>query len=160
MAERPRAQKESYTGDMEVGQVSDIIIPSEGVIAREPESIAVLDKPLDTDYADAIAFGEEVLDIMLQPSSEENAPMIIDVYVNGEAKWVPVGERVSIKRKFVEVLMRSKPVSITTTHEDIGAKMIQNRVIRNQRAKYPLSILHDPSPKSVEWQRRTMMEAV
>lgn len=159
MAGRPKVQKESFTGDMEVGQPSDLIIPAEGVIAREPEAIAVLDKPLNKAYADDLAFGEDVLDIMLQPSSEENAPMIIDVYVNGEAKWIPVGERVQLKRKFVEVLMRSKPISIQTNHEDIGSKMVQNRVIRNQRSKYPLSIIHDPSPKSAEWQRRTMMEA-
>ncbi len=153
-------RKETFTGDMEVGQPSDIIVPAEGVIAaRESEQIAVLDKPLEKEYADAVAFGEDELEIMLQPSSEENAPMIVDVYVNGEPKWIPVGERVRLKRKFVEVLMRSKPISIQTNHEDVGAKIIQNRIVRNQRAKYPMSILFDPSQKSHEWQRRVMMEA-
>lgn len=152
---------ETNTAEIPVTQPSAIAVPLEGKLAvQEPEKIAVLDKPLESDYLEALKFNEEVIEIMLQPSSEENAPMVVDVYVNGEAKWIPVGQQVPLKRKFVEVLMRSKPVSIQTEHEShqSGAKVINNRIIRNTRAKYPLSILNDPNPKGREWVNRIMRE--
>lgn len=153
---RPRS--ETYTGEMEMQQPSTIVMQADGPIVREPEEIAVLDKPLDKSNADALAFMEDDLDIMIQPSSEENAAMMVDCYVNGEAKWVKVGERTKLKRKFVEVLLRAKPISVNTTHDEIGAKNIINNIVRHQRAKYPMSIMHDPSPKGGEWLRRVMME--
>jgi hypothetical protein len=153
--------KETDTREIPLTQPTSIEMPVNGKLAvQEPEKIAVLDKPLENDYLDALKFNEEIIEIMLQPSSEENAAMVVDVYVNGEARWIPVGPVVPLKRKFVEVLMRSKPVSIQTDHEsrDSGAKVINNKIIRNARAKYPLSIMNDPNPKGREWVNRIMRE--
>jgi len=148
-----------HTEDTPLTQPSQILMPDSGPLVREPEQIAVVEHAqINKDYADALAFNEDVLEILLEPSSEENAPMTVDVYNNGQAVWVPVGQPFKIKRKFVEDLMRSRPVSIQTSHEDIGAKVINNRIIRNTRAKYPLSILSDPSPKGPEWMRRIRAE--
>lgn len=156
MAAKRRKPLESAEQHME--QPSAIILPGEGPIVREPEEIIALDKPLEKDNAEALAFNEEVLIIQLQPSSEENAPTVVDVYVNGEAKWIPVGVPTKIKRKFVEVLLRSKPISVTTSHEGRGSDVINNRIIRNTRAKYPLSIMQDPSKKGYEWLSKIMAE--
>lgn len=150
--------KETHTEDHALAQPSTIHLPETGVITREPEQIIAVDTPLDKSNAEALKFNEDVLTIMIEPSSEENAPTVIDVYVNGEAKWLTVGTEQKVKRKFVEVLMRSKPISIQTAHEDVGAKIVNNRILRNTRAKFPLSILHDPSPKGVEWVRRIRAE--
>lgn len=149
-----------HTEDMPLAQQSDISIPDAGPLSRESEVIVPADATaLDKNYADALKFNEDVLDILLEPSSEENAPTVIDVTVNGETKWIMVGQQIGLKRKFVEVLMRSKPVAVSTSHEDIGAKVINNRIIRSTRAKYPLSILHDPAQgKGIEWMRRIRAE--
>lgn len=154
-------RKELNTEEMDMQKPSDIVIPSEGVIVREPESIAAMTSPLEKKYADALQFGEDNIELMIQPSSEENAPTVIDVYVNGEAKYIPVGQRVTLKRKFVEVLLRAKPISVNTIHDShtSGKAWIDNKLIRNARAKYPMSILHDPSPKGEEWLRNVMYEA-
>lgn len=152
---------ETSTADIPLTQPSPIIVPETGALIKpEPEQIAAVDKPLNVTYLDDLKFAEEIVTIMLQPSSEENAPMVVDIYVNGEARWIPVGQEVPLKRKFVEVLMRSKPVSIQTDHEAVqsGAKVINNRIIRNTRAKYPLSIINDPNPKGREWVNRIMRE--
>lgn len=151
-----------HTEDMPLAQPGDIIIPDSGPLTRQAEVIVPADATaLNKDYADALAFNEQVLEILLEPSSEENAPTVVDVTVNGETVWIPVGQNIHIKRKHVEVLMRSKPVAVSTQHEshESGAKVINNRVIRNTRAKYPLSILHDPAQgKGIEWMRRIRAE--
>lgn len=149
-----------HTESLPLAQPDDILIPETGALTRENEVIVPADATaLNKDYTDALKFNEDVLEISLEPSSEENAPTVIDVTVNGETMWIPVGQNVRIKRKFVEVLMRSKPVAISTMHDEIGAKVINNRIIRNTRAKYPLSILSDPAQgKGVEWMRRIRAE--
>jgi len=149
-----------HSESMPLAQPKDITLPDSGPLTRTNETIVPADATaLDKNYADALKFNEDVLEIMLEPSSEENAPTVIDVTVNGETVWIPVGQNMRIKRKFVEVLMRSKPVSVSTAHEDIGTKVINNRIIRNTRAKYPLSILSDPAQgKGMEWMRRIRAE--
>jgi len=152
--------KERHSEDFPLAQPSNIDLPITGALNRESEVIVPADaNALNKNYVDALKFNEDILEIMIEPSSEENAPTVIDVAVNGETAWIPVGQNVRLKRKFVEVLMRSKPVSISTSHEDIGAKIINNRVLRNTRAKYPLSVLSDPAQgRGVEWMRRIRAE--
>lgn len=156
-----RVARQHHTEDTPLAQPAAIEIPSLGSpLNRESEVLVPADATaLNRDYVEALKFNEDVLDIILEPSSEENAPTVIDVTVNGETKYIPVGQQVSLKRKFVEVLMRSKPIAVSTQHEDIGAKVVNNRIIRNARAKYPMSIINDPAQgKGVEWMRRIRAE--
>lgn len=149
----------THSEDHALAQPSTIVLPDIGVLTREPEQIAAVDTPLEDQYLAALKFNEDELEIMIEPSGEENAPTIIPVECNGESKWIHVGVEVKLKRKFVEILLRSKPITVSTAHEDIGAKVINNRVLRSTRAKYPLSILHDPAQgKGVEWLRRIRAE--
>lgn len=157
---QPVATNEVHTADLPIEQPSAIVVPPQGPIVRETEQIAVADKPIESEYAKALAFGEEVLDVMLQPSSEENAPEMIDAAVNGETVWLKVGVPTKMKRKFVEVLLRAKPIAVQTVHEGAEGKpeVINNQIRRTTRAKFPLSILRDPSPKGGEWLNRVMRE--
>jgi len=155
-----RRSRGTNTENLEMEQPSPIVLPEMGeplVVEREP-IIPVESKSLNSDHMEALKFNEDELIIILQPSSEENAPMVIDVAVNGESKWVRVGVEEKLKRKFVEVLIRSKPISVQTTHDEVGAKVINNRILRHQRAKYPLSVMYDPSPKGSAWLHRVYME--
>lgn len=159
----PRSTRaEMHTSDIQIPQPEKVIIPGLGeALVREPEEVLVLDKPLETEELKALAFMEELLEIRLEPSSEENAPQLIDVYVNGQAEWVPVGRPWILKRKFVEVLARSKPMSVKTNHltpEAAGNREITNEVIRTVRAKHPFSVLRDDNPKGREWLTRVLMD--
>lgn len=147
------------TEDMEIGQPANIIIPDTGPIDREPEEIIPVETAaINKDYADALQFNEQVLTIVIQPSGEENAPMVIPVWNNGEPMWIRVGMQTKIKRKFVEDLLRAKPISVQTMHEDVGSNVVSNQVVRSARSKYPLTVIHDPSPKGYEWMTRVMAE--
>lgn len=156
----PTSTNEVHTEDIPLRQPDDIVMPGiDKVFVQEPESIAVIDKP-DTKAGEEalfreLKFNEDVLTIALEPSSEENAPDRQEVYCNGVAQWVPVGVEYRLPRKFVEILVRSTPVSVRTIIERHADEDPVNRIKRSSRAKFPLSILHDPAGgRGHEWLRR------
>lgn len=153
-----RGRKEYHTGDMEVGQRPDIILPTDGPLVREPEEIAAVDTPLHSSYYDDLAFMEEPVTIRLERSSEKYAPQLIDVYVNGVVKWIPVGQPVTIPRKYVEVLARAKPDSVQTMVGTPDDENPENRVVRYTSSKHPFTVINDANPRGYEWLTRTMAE--
>lgn len=156
-----KATKEVSTSDMDLGTKSDIILPGlDDVLVRDPEEIAVVEgTSAEGDYAEQLAFMEELMQIRIEPSREKHAAQLIDVYVQGRAEWIPVGRPWIIKRKYVEVLARAKPIGIETTHETAEESLDpQNKVVRTVSLLHPFSVLHDPNPKGFEWLSRIMQE--
>lgn len=155
-----RGRREVHTGTMDVGQQPTIIIPNlDETLVREPEAIAAVDTPLQSDYYKELAFMEEPVTIRLEKSSEKNAPMLVDVHVNGRVEWIPVGRPYTVARKYVEVLARSKPIDIQTEHDSpMSGQDPQNRIIRNTRTMHPFSVVRDDNPKGFDWLTRVMME--
>lgn len=125
--------------------------------------VVLADKPLNKDYNDALAFAEEPVKIVLNPSSEKNAPTAFPVWVNGkgaevfqngrwdEIGYLPVGRPIIIKRKVLEVIMRSKLDAVTTVHDDATVERPMNRVNRATSAAHSFSILEDKNPKGSAW---------
>ena len=157
---RGRPRKEFSTDDMEVGQRPSIIIPPlNETMIREGEKIDVVEPgSANNDYYASLAFMEEPMTIRLERSSEKNAPKLVDVYVNGEACWVPVGQNFKLKRKFVEVLARSKPESIDTRTGSSEEEQPRNEILRNTSSKYPFTVVEDNNPRGYDWLTRVLME--
>lgn len=153
-----RSRREAHTADMEVGQRPDIFIPDTGPLVREPESIEPVETPIGSDYAAELAFMEEPVKIRIEPLPEKFSPPAVDVYVNGQAVWIPVGREFVVKRKFVEALARSKPTDVSTAHEDATVDNPNNRVIRTTRSKYPFSVIRDDNPRGYAWLTKLMAE--
>lgn len=116
------------------------------------------DKFIRTAELEMAKFMEDVLTIRIERGREKNAPAWVDVYVNGVCQWIKVGEVQKVKRKFIEVLARSQPFSVTTTHGSTNEERPQNRIERSQFAQYPFSVLNDPSPMGHEWLQRVYMD--
>jgi hypothetical protein len=150
--------KEVNTEDFNIPQPSPIVLTADGPIVREPEEIVALDAPLENDYAAALAFMEEKITIIVNPSSEKFAQKLIDVGVNGRAEWIEVGKMTRIARKYVEVLARTRPTDIQTKHDDATAETPNNTVVRFSRVKHPFSVVGDTSPRGQEWLARLMAE--
>src|SRR4051812_48246014 len=105
-----------HTDDIKIDQKSPLVEGAD----RAPE-IVVADKPITNDYADALAFFEEPVTIIINPSTEKNAARHVPVWVNGkgcevwnnqingwfEMAYIPVGQPLTIKRKYLEVLVRA-----------------------------------------------------
>jgi hypothetical protein len=125
--------------------------------------IVIADRPLDKDYAAALAFMEEPVRIRIEPSSDQNAPGAHRCAVNGkgaeilingkwlEATWLSVGVEYTVKRKYVEVLLRAKTDTVRTEIVDPQAERPQNNVHRVTSRLATFSILHDPNPKGPAW---------
>jgi len=164
-----RAQKETLSADMPLGQKPDIVLPDVGPVNRE-QVITTLEEPLVDDYAAALKFAEEPVTVMIHPKQEANAPIVVDCWVNGRGaevlmngQWVvfnclPVGKPVVTKRKYVEALLRSKIDTINTIHEDATVERPDNRVSRITSSNAVMSIIGDNNPKGAEWIRRLMAQ--
>ena len=152
------ARTEVHTGEMKTREVPTIVLSDEGPIEREPETIVLVDKPMETDYMKELAFNEEILTIRLERTNDKYQPARLDFYVQGRAEWVPVGRPWKVARKYVEVIARSQPYDVRTTvtkHEDHE----ENRVERHTIAKHPFSVIHDPNPRGMDWLQRIMLES-
>ena len=162
-------QREINTGDMEVGQRSSIIIPADGEIDYD-NAIAAVDGGIDMEYAQAIAFNEQPMTIRVEKSSEKYAPKTVDCWVNGKGieifhngKWlvtgyIPVGVNITTRRKYVEVLARSKPEAIETQHDDATVEKPNNHIALHTSTKYPFTVVHDANPAGAQWLTHILQE--
>lgn len=162
-----RPRRETNTADMPLAQKDDIdlsldspIIHSEGLpnLTHEQELMAELD------------FMEQPMTIRIEDNSSSDFPEThVPVVVNGknaevlqngkwlEIGWLPIGQTLVTKRKYVEVLARSRSDTIRTMHDDATVERPRNTVRRSTKANYPLSIIQDNNPRGHEWLSRIMM---
>lgn len=151
----------AHTADMEVGQqtAGKFVLPGlDQPIDRESIEIEPVVSSLTKSDFDEMMFMEELVKIRVEPLQEKNPRKMIDLYVNGKAEWVPVGRPWIMRRKYVEVLARSKPMSVQTKHESAEESLNpQNEVIRTTSSQFPFSVIQD-TPQGIEWLNRIMAE--
>lgn len=154
-------QELAHTGDMSVGQqtAGKFVLPDlDQSIERVSIEIEPVVSSLTKNDFDEMMFMEELVKIRVEPLNEKNPRKVIDLYVNGKAEWVPVGRPWIMRRKYVEVLARSKPMSVQTKHESAEESLNpQNEVIRTTSAQFPFSVLED-THRGIEWLNRLMAE--
>ena len=154
-------QEIAHTADMPVGQqgAGKLVMPGlDEVLVREQVEIEPVVTSLTKNDFDTIMFMEELVKVRIEPLMEKNPRKMVDLYVNGVPEWVPVGRPWIMRRKYVEVLARSKPMSIQTKHEQPEESLDpQNEVIRSTSAQFPFSVLQD-TPRGIEWLNNIMAE--
>ena len=118
---------------------------------------------VDQAYLDELAFYEEPITIVINPSTHKNAASIFENWSNGigaemliNDKWLiikdlPVGKPITIKRKIVEQIVRARVMGVQTIHEEPPVPSPRNEIIRTASHVHSFSILKDSSPKSEEW---------
>ncbi len=159
--------------NFDMGQKDDINL-GDAAPGAEPPKVppieAIHAETLVDGRLEALAFNEEPVEIMIYPSSEENAPLSVPVWVNGRGaevlmqnKWypmghLPVGQRLVTRRKYAEVLLRAKRDKVSTEHQGTEVERPQNRVSRVSSAVANISVLRDDNPKGIEWMRRCMAQ--
>jgi len=153
-----RARTELHTDDIEIAQ-KPIIESRDDLI----DEIVIAPEVLQKEYQDALAFAEEPVTIRVERSSEKFAPKFIDLWCNGKGaellmngKWVetkviPVGVPVTTKRKYVEILARSKVDSIETHSGKKDEHSEINEIERHTSSKAPFSVIMDRNPKGAAW---------
>lgn len=160
--------RELSTADMAVGQMPPIVFPEHGLPDRE-RIVEPLDRMPADDYLSALKFAEEPITIRIERSSEKFAPHSVDCWVNGigaevlmRGKWLqlgylPVGHAVTTKRKYVEVLARSKTDTVQTEVKKFEDGEENLNPIHTSQ-KTPFSVLRDENPRGGEWLTRLLAE--
>ncbi len=106
----------------------------------------------DKKQFDELKFNEEMVEVMLHESTDENAENPVFTACNGVSQYFFRGQPQRVRRKFVAILASCKEHSLKTeeyTAAD-GARAIR---LRNASSlKYPFSVISDPSGKrGADW---------
>jgi hypothetical protein len=163
--------REQHTADMPINQPSSIDLSFDKPV-EHGENIPNIahDNNLFDAHAAELAFMEEPVTIQINENSSADFPEThVPSYVQGkgaevlqngrwmEIGWLPIGPVLTTKRKYVEVLARSKSILVNTRHDDANVERPRNWVDRRVKACYPMSIINDDNPRGHEWIARVMM---
>ena len=115
------------------------------------------------EYLAELAFYEDPITIIINPSTHKNAASIFENWNNGRGaemlingRWLiikdlPTEKPITVKRKIVEQMARARVMGIQTNHEEPPVPSPRNEIIRTSSQVHSFSILKDDSPRSVEW---------
>lgn len=115
------------------------------------------DKSLAEQARDA-AFMEEIVEIEIHPSTNDNDPTHVILNVNGVNQPVFRGVPTHVRRKFVEVLARMKQTSYSQRPTDYINPERSNELIPRTGLAYPFQVLTDKNPKGIAWLRAILAE--
>lgn len=105
-----------------------------------------------------LAFNEELIDVMVAPSSDRYAENPVGTWVNGKSQYFFRGQVQTVRRKYVEALARAKTTTFTQTE---FVKENGDRAVRHDPTTslaYPFSIMRDDNPRGRDWARRLMAQ--
>ena len=117
----------------------------------------------NTAYLDELAFMEEPVSIRLEPSSDKNAAGAMPCWCNGrgaevlingqwrECTYLPVGQVLTIKRKYLEIIVRAKVDTIHTRILEMDSERPNNSINRYTSPTTSFSITEDKNPRGAAW---------
>lgn len=146
--------------DSLLGKAPEKKVPAEGKARVETESVVTVTEVAgsNTSYLDALKFNEELVEIMVMPSADENDPSLVTLSVNGVNQYILAGEPVKVRRKFVEVLARAKGTryrQIVKRNEG-GSGDVTNRMIPRVALRHNFTVIQDANPKGAAWLRELL----
>lgn len=120
--------------------------------------IDVVDKPLPIGSLEMEAFMNEMVTIVVNPSQDPEDPKLVQVGVNGVNQFIPRGEPVQVRRKYIEVLARAKRTDFAQTlDERLGERM--NHLHPMHSLRFPFSVVRDANPYGGDWLIGVLAEA-
>ena len=155
-------EKELNTQELPGVADKEVVLPAQGSIIEtldELKTVEVMTAPLDTTYADALKFSEEKVTVMIHEDTDPNAEDPVQLAVNGVNQFIFRGQPQDVKRKYVEVLARSKRTRISTPEITDGSGSRTNAVRKASSLRYPFSVMYDPNPRGAAWLKGIMTEA-
>lgn len=138
----------------------DIVKPAGGYVSKDEQK-----------YLGELAFNEEWITIEIHSSSERDSANLTDfVSVNGEKPkilvngkpvefgYLPKNCHLTMQRKFVDALIRSKSdiVKTVVSHGQEGATF--NNLSRHTHRSNSITLVEDKNPKGKEWFYRRLAQ--
>lgn len=122
-------------------------------------TIEKVDGPDWKNTAELEKFMNEEVEILVYEPIDENEPFLVDPSVNGTRQFIIRGVPQKVKRKYVEVLARSKRNMVSARgYIDRQTQEAVNEVRVNKSLMYPFQILEDPNPNGPAWLRKVLAE--
>jgi hypothetical protein len=122
------------------------------VAAEQPE-IVVMNGNFGN-YADELAFNEQIIEVEISPTTDKNEPTIVYSAVNGVPQHFVRGKRQLVKRKFVEALMTKEDAVSTPAQKDFEGANTYG-IEHSEGFHYPIVIHNDPAgEKGRQWWER------
>lgn len=143
------------------GQTVTTEIPTEGKLDRSAlrdDMEVIPNEVVMNDMAEALAFMEEPIKVIVHDSADLNAEPIVELNVNGINQYIIRGQEQVIKRKYVEVLARARRVA-TKTVTGVQGDRVVNQVSQHSAVRYPFSVIEDPNPRGRAWLKGLMERA-
>lgn len=154
--------KGRIAGDGGVGQLPKVNIPVTGDARKEFEGTieTVRADAMKRDKLDRLTFMEDPVEIMILPTTDKLAPPVIELWVNSIPQRLVRNRRQTVKRKYVEVLARAKPVSYEgRVHRDPDGE-VHNQMIPTSNLQHPFQVLHDPAgARGAAWLQEILAQA-
>ena len=156
------AKNEGYNTE-ELDQVAQVPHLAPGQLPRDLTIVHM--RELDTDWADQMEFNKEPVTIRILPPNERNPPNYIECGVNGVGcevwnerakRWdqwfrVPVNEIITVKRMYLENLLRSRITRIRTADFRPGQGDPDPTIYRDTTSVFSVDIIKDKNPQGREW---------
>ena len=158
VAKVTRNKKAIDATDYQIGQSGVATMPAEGEARIEETDIQIVDGPKAMKKAEALAFMEELVTVVVHHSTDENAEQLVPIHVNGKTQLFPRGEPVTVKRKYVEGLVRAKPVNYRSEEYVNQSGDKAYRYPRNMGLRYPFQVERDDNPKGRDWLKKILAE--
>lgn len=106
------------------------------------------------------AFMNEIVTIVLLPTTDPNAPPYATLSVNGERAIVPRNKKVDVKRKHLEVLARMKETRYTQNlNPNQQGEITPDALFASTGLVYPFTIVRDANERGGEWLANILAEA-
>ena len=104
-----------------------------------------------SEYAQELAFNEEMVEVMVHESTDENAENPIFTSCNGVTQYFFRGVPQQVRRKFVAILASVKEHAVSTPEYTAQDGSRATGIRRTSSLKYPFSVISDPNPRGAAW---------
>lgn len=102
-------------------------------------------------YIEELRFNEELVEVMVHESTDENAENPVFTACNGVTQYFYRGVPQMVKRKFVAILASAKEHGISTPEYTTPDGSRSMSIRRTSSLKYPFSIISDKNPRGAAW---------
>lgn len=138
--------------------VKDIIGPDGGYQTVEEVNITDVENPAFNEKAALLAFYEEPVTITIHTTHDPQAEQFFAVGVNGKQQIFKRGETYTVARKFVEGLLRARPVHYSNEEYrmDDGSQAVRNPSRTGLR--YGFQVVRDENPIGTAWLTAVMAQ--
>lgn len=103
------------------------------------------------DMVELEAFMETPVVIEINETTDVNAPPLVYVGVNGDARWLPRGVPIKLQRKFIERLAQAQEMRFSTVNNKDQDSDQGMKVLRKTAQSYGFSVIRDDHPLGRRW---------